>query len=290
MQNTAFSTKKTLNIGGNLFQITKPLVMGIVNVTPDSFYDGGVHQSEKSILAKAERFIEEGATFVDIGGYSSRPGASHISLEDELGRVLPAIKLIARTFPGLIISVDTFRSEVAAAAVNEGARMVNDISGGQLDSMMFSTVARLRVPYILMHMKGSPQTMTQEAAYNNVTRDVMDYFRDRILAAHEAGVKDIIIDPGFGFAKTREHNFQLLANLSLFKALGYPVLVGLSRKSMIWKTLGITADHALNGTTVMNTVALQNGADILRVHDVMEAVQTVKLLGSLPLAHRDAES
>lgn len=252
-------------------------VMGIINVTPDSFYDGGRTFGLREVVAQAETMLSAGAFFLDIGGYSSRPGAEEITVDEEIKRVIPAIEAILKNFPQALISIDTFRSEVAAAAVHSGACIVNDISGGLLDENMLSTVGKLKVPYILMHMRGTPQTMTQKTDYENVTRDVLYYFSERIAAARAQGISDIIADPGFGFAKTRQQSFQLLNDLELFKHLDTPILVGVSRKSMIYKSLEITPQEALNGTTSLNTVALLKGASILRVHDVKEAVECIKL-------------
>ena len=274
---TPFSTKKTLNIRGNLVILEVPKVMGIINVTPDSFYAGSRANQEKEVLKKAERMWKDGATFVDLGGYSSRPGASDIPVEEELERVLVHIKNLRQELPGLYISIDTFRSKVAQEAVLAGADMVNDISGGTLDPLMFDVVSQLQVPYILMHMKGTPQTMKQEAIYENMLLEMFIYFRNKVTELRQKGLKDIIVDPGFGFAKTIAHNYELLAGLGYFKVLELPLLAGLSRKSMIYKTLGITPAEALNGTTALNMLALVNGANILRVHDVKEGVETAKL-------------
>jgi dihydropteroate synthase len=281
VQNTPFSTNKTLNIHGRLIDLNIPRVMGILNVTPDSFYDGGRYMSEGALIGQTEKMLTEGADFIDVGGYSSRPGASEIPEAEEKQRVVQSVSSILKRFPGTIISVDTFRSTVAEAAVGEGAQMINDISGGALDEAMFRTVARLKVPYILMHMKGNPQTMKDEAQYADIMKEVLDYFHRRIFALQQLEVTDIIIDPGFGFAKNIAQNFQLLGNLEKFSLLGKPMLVGLSRKSMIWKTLDIDATAGLNGTTALNTMALLKGADILRVHDVKEAREAVKLFTSL---------
>ncbi|MEI6050658.1 MAG: dihydropteroate synthase [Bacteroidota bacterium] len=252
--------------------------MGILNITPDSFYEGSRYNSDEDIIKAAVKMMEDGADIIDVGGYSSRPGATDISMEEEGTRVLKAIKLIRRELPEAVISVDTFRADVAMKAVNEcGAHIINDISGGHADSRMFSVIEKLNVPYIMMHMKGNPHTMQDNPVYDDVVADILKWFGERIFRLQSAGVKDIIIDPGFGFGKTVEHNFELLRRLSDFSIAGLPLLVGISRKSMIWKTLGIKADEALNGTTALNAFALSNGADILRVHDVKEAVQTVKL-------------
>lgn len=255
--------------------------MGVLNVTPDSFYDGGKYLSETDILHQAEKMLSEGADFLDIGGYSTRPGASDISAEEEQERIVKSISAVMRSFPGSIISVDTFRASVAEAAVDCGASMINDVSGGNLDADMFPAVARMKVPYILMHMKGNPRDMTSQTQYNNLIKDILDYFHQKIFALRNLGVKDIIIDPGFGFAKTIEQNFALLNNLEKFSLAGKPLLAGLSRKSLIWKTLGVRPADALNGTTSLNSVALMKGARILRVHDVKEAREVVKLFTSM---------
>lgn len=281
MQGKLPLTNKTLNCKGKLVDLSTPKVMGILNVTPDSFYDGGRLTDEASILKQAERLLTEGATFVEVGGYSSRPGATDISEEEEMKRILPVVQSLSKYFPEAIISIDTFRSEVARHAINEGACIVNDISGGRLDSLMVETVAALGVPYILMHSRGTPQNMTQLTEYENLIKDVVDYFHQKVSNLQKAGVKDIIIDPGFGFAKNIEQNFQLLKHLGHFQILGKPLLVGLSRKSMIWKTLKANPENALNGTTALNTIALLKGASILRVHDVKEAVETIKLIGAI---------
>lgn len=255
--------------------------MGILNVTPDSFYDGGRLTTERAILERAGQMLAEGATFLDVGGYSSRPGAADVPEAEELARVLPAVKAIVKTFPGAIVSIDTFRAGVARAAVAEGAGMINDISGGGLDAGMPQAAAEAAVPYVLMHMRGTPQTMKDQVQYDDLLKTINDYFHQRVRLFHDAGCKDIILDPGFGFAKTREHNFELLGKLPLLQLHGKPLLVGLSRKSMVWKTLGIEAAEALNGTTAMNTVALLHGASILRVHDIREAQQVITLVSAL---------
>lgn len=252
--------------------------MGIINVTPDSFYDGGAATSEKKILQQAEKMLNQGATFLDVGGYSSRPGALHISTKEEKGRVLPAVKAIVKKFPKALVSIDTFRAEVAHAAINEGASLINDISAGLLDTKMLQTAAKLQVPYIMMHMRGTPQTMAKLNNYKNVVTAVLHYFSERIAAARAVGINDVIVDPGFGFSKTTGQGFALLRSLQAFNGLGCPLLVGVSRKSMIYKTLHTAPAGALNGTTVLHTLALQKGAHILRVHDVKEAVQCIKLL------------
>ncbi len=281
MQNTGFSTNKTLNINGRLVDLAMPKVMGILNVTPDSFYDGGKFTSDSAIAHRVEQMIKEGLDFIDIGGYSTRPGAPEVAEPEEAARVVRAISIIKKHFPDTIISVDTFRSSIASAAVNEGAGIINDVSGGQLDPEMFATIAKLNVPYILMHMKGSPQTMNKLARYDNLMNEIVDYFHSRIATLAMLGVKDIVIDPGFGFAKTREHNFTILDQLDNLQIIGKPLLVGLSRKSMIWKTLDISPEEALNGTTALHSVALLKGASILRVHDVKAAKEVIKLISVL---------
>jgi dihydropteroate synthase len=271
----------TLNCKGKLIDLTVPKVMGIINVTPDSFYDGGKTTQSREIVAQAKTMLDEGASFLDMGGYSSRPGAEDISEEEELHRIIPAIEIVLKEFPKALISVDTFRSEVAKQGIEAGAALVNDISGGNLDPEMIPLVSKLKVPYIAMHMKGTPQTMSQFAAYDNVTKEVLKYFSEKISEARSHGINDIIADPGFGFAKTRQQSIELLQNLELFKHLEIPYLVGLSRKSLIYKTLETTVENALNGTTVLHSVALLKGASILRVHDVKEAVECVQLLQQL---------
>ena len=271
-----------INTGGKLLDLEIPRVMGILNITPDSFYKGSRYNTDKEILSAATQMSEDGADILDIGGYSSRPGAKDITMEDEGDRVLKAIKLVNRELPEAIISVDTFRSDIAREAVVEyGANMINDISGGDGDNQMFSVVEKLNVPYILMHMKGDPRTMQNKPVYDDIVADILKWFGERIYKLKSAGLKDIIIDPGFGFGKTIEHNFELLRRLGDFSITGLPVIVGISRKSMIWKTLDISAEDALTGTTALNAIALFNGADILRVHDVKEAVQTVRLISKL---------
>lgn len=271
----------TINCRGNLIDLTIPKVMGILNVTPNSFYDGGKYANEKALLNQAAKMLEEGATFIDIGAYSSKPSAEFVSETEETERLVPAVQLILQHFPEALISVDTFRANVAKAALEAGACIVNDIAAGGLDKQMMQTVAEFQVPYIMMHMKGNPQTMQSLAQYNNITKEVLFYFSEKIAQARSFGINDLIVDPGFGFAKTTEQNFELLANLELCDRLELPILVGVSRKSMIYKTLETTAEFALNGTTVLNTIALQKGSNILRVHDVKEAIECVKLHQSL---------
>jgi dihydropteroate synthase len=272
---------KSLNIRGKLVDLSTPLVMGILNVTPDSFFDGGNFTTESAILNRVEKMLSEGASIIDVGGYSSRPDAADITEKEEINRSVSAIKLITKKFPTAILSIDTFRSEVARQAVLEGAALVNDISAGELDQKMFSTVTNLKVPYIVMHMRGNPQTMKNLTVYENLMREIIDYFHAKISTLTALGISDIIIDPGFGFAKTIEQNFHLLKLLDHFKILDKPMLVGLSRKSMIWKTLEGTPEDALNGTTALNVVALLAGANIIRVHDIKEAVEVVKLYSKL---------
>lgn len=272
---------QTLNCKGALIDLSVPKVMGIINATPDSFYDGGKTVTLNEILRQAEGMLNEGAAFLDIGGYSSRPGADDVSETEELQRVLPAVEAIIKEFPEAIISVDSFRSKVAKSAIEAGAAIVNDISGGTKDIEMLSAVSKLKVPFIAMHMRGTPQTMSQLTEYTNITRDVLAYFSERLAAARAAGIDDIIADPGFGFAKTRAQSFELLNNLELFKHLEVPYLIGVSRKSMIYKTIETTADNALNGTTALHAIALLKGASILRVHDVQEAVECVSLLQAM---------
>lgn len=272
----------SINCLGRLLSLEKPIVMGILNATPDSFFKGHLNSGLEAMAAKAIEMTNAGAAIIDIGGQSTRPGASLLSAAEEGERVLPLIRHLASTNPSITISIDTFYASVAAEAVAAGARIVNDVSGGNLDDTMINTVASLHVPYICMHMQGTPQTMQQNPTYENVTKEVLEFFIKKVEQCQLAGIHDIIIDPGFGFGKTADHNFELLKNLSVFKMLDKPILAGVSRKGMIYKTLNISPDEALNGTTVLNTVALQNGANILRVHDVLEAKQAIELLDKLP--------
>ena len=271
----------TINCKGKLIDLASPKVMGILNITPDSFYDGGAHKNEVEVLNHVERMLSEGATFIDVGAYSSRPNADHVSEIDELKRILPIVKLILKEFPETLLSIDTFRSEIAKQCIEAGACMINDISAGKLDEHMLQTIADLHVPYIMMHMRGTPQNMQQQTEYDNLLKDILFYFSERIAAAKAAGIIDIMVDPGFGFAKTLEQNFELLNKLELFKIIEKPLLIGISRKSMIYKTLETSAKEALNGTSVLNTIALQKGASILRVHDVKEAMECITLVKSL---------
>lgn len=276
----------TLNCNGRLLVVDKPLVMGIINATPDSFFAGSRRQAVDAILGQAEDMLRNGADILDIGGQSTRPGSEVIDVAEELQRVIPGIEAIHRRFPAAFISIDTYYSEVAARSVAAGASIVNDISAGRMDERMVPTVASLRVPYVLMHMKGNPKTMQESPQYANVTREVFDFFISRTAELEKAGIRDIIIDPGFGFGKTYAHNFELLRSLPVFRLLSRPLLVGLSRKSTVYRTLGVPVTEALNGTTVLNTIALANGAGILRVHDVKEAREAVALvqacLGNAP--------
>lgn len=271
----------TLNCKGRLLLVDKPLVMGIINITPDSFYGGSRVDNITELLSQAERMLTHGASILDIGGQSTRPGSTKIGVEEELRRVITPIEMIHQRFPGAIISIDTYYSGVASAAIHAGASMVNDISGGSMDPDMISTVAACKVPYVIMHMQGTPQTMQEKPQYENVTREVLDFFIDRIPVLRAAGISDIIVDPGFGFGKTIAHNFTLLQDLPVFKILDCPVLLGVSRKSTIYKTLGVTAEESLNGSTVLHTIGLLHGASILRVHDVKEAGEAIKLVGQL---------
>lgn len=267
-----------ININGKLIDFKMPRIMGILNITPDSFFEGSrfTHETQPIVDTVGE-MLENGATFIDIGGYSTRPNAADISENEELDRVLPVVEIINEHFPDAIISIDTFRAEVAKKTIQAGGHIINDIAGGNLDEAMFAIVAELNVPYILMHSRGNPQTMSKLNQYNNLTVDVISELQAKVSVLREKGVKDIIIDPGFGFAKNPKQNFELLRNFEAFQIFELPVLAGLSRKSMIWKTLQIDPKDALNGTTALNMVALQKGANILRVHDVKEAAETVKL-------------
>jgi len=270
-----------INCNGTLIDLSSPKIMGILNITPNSFFDGGKFNSLDAAVAQTEKMLSEGATFIDIGGASSKPGVDEISVDEELSRVLPIIEKIATTFPKAIISIDTYRSEVAQKAVEAGAQIVNDISAGNMDSKMLQTVGALGVPYIAMHMQGTPQTMQNNPSYDDVLTAVRYFFSEKINAAHTAGIDDVILDPGFGFGKTTQHNFAMLNHLHTLYIEGVPLLVGVSRKSMIYKTLHTNSESALNGTTVLNTVALQHGAHILRVHDVKEAKEAVQLVEAL---------
>jgi dihydropteroate synthase len=267
----------TINCKGQLIDLSTPKIMGILNVTPNSFYDGGKFTLNENGLSQVGKMLEEGATFIDIGAYSSKPNAEFVSEEEERSRILPVVKSILKQFPDALLSIDTFRSEIAAVCIENGAAIINDISAGNLDEKMMEVVAKYNVPYIMMHLRGTPQTMQSQTNYENIIKEIVFYFSEKVNKARSLGINDLIIDPGFGFAKTLEQNYEVLQNLELFKMLDLPILAGISRKSMVYKPLGLTADEALNGTTVLNTIALSKGANILRVHDVKEALECVKL-------------
>ena len=271
----------TINCKGTLVDFSSPKVMGILNITPDSFFDGGKYQHKKAILTQTEKMLKEGATFIDVGAYSSRPGADHVSEEEELRRILPAVALLLREFPDIYLSIDTFRSRVAKKTIEAGASVINDISGGNMDALMFKTVAQLQVPYILMHMQGTPQTMQHHPCYGHITTDLIQFFSEKIDELRRLQINDVIIDVGFGFGKTILHNFQLLKELHHFQTFNLPLLAGVSRKSMLYKTLNIHPNDALNATSSANTIALLHGANILRVHDVKEAVECIKIVEQL---------
>lgn len=282
IEDKLFPLKNTLQIKGRLFLIDKPLIMGILNLTPDSFFSGSRSQTSKEMLIlKASQMIQEGADILDLGGYSTRPGASEVTEEEEIKRVIPAVEWISEAFPSVLISVDTFRANVARAAVLAGAQLVNDISAGNLDSKMLETVGQLDVPYIAMHMRGNPKTMLEKTNYSDILVEIMNYFSEKVANCKANGIKDIIVDPGFGFAKTVEQNYEILRNLDYFLALSLPILIGVSRKSMIYKTLGISPEEALNGSTALHMYALSKGANILRVHDIKEAKETLNLYKQL---------
>ena len=271
----------TINCAGKLVDLSTPKIMGILNVTPDSFYDGGVHNSDKKILKHVEKMLNDGAVFIDIGAYSSRPNGKNIDENEELNRVVPALELVNNTFPNTIISIDTFRSKVAEACLNSGASIINDISAGEMDKKMMKIVGKYKVPYIMMHMKGSPQNMIRKTNYNDMLKEIIKYFSKKINQAVSYKINDMIIDPGFGFAKDLKQNYNLLSNMNLLKILDKPIMVGISRKSMIYKLLKTSAKESLNGTTILNTVSLIKGASILRVHDVKEASECIKLISAL---------
>lgn len=273
---------QTLNIKGELISLEEPIVMGILNVTPDSFYEGSRKQSEADIHRRIEEILQEGGRIIDVGGYSSRPDAQEVSPEEEMQRLGLALRILRNEYPKAIVSIDTFRADIARRCVEEyGAAIINDISGGELDTEMFPTIAALHIPYIIMHMRGTPQTMQQYCNYQNLTADILHYFSRKVEQLHLMGVSDIIIDPGFGFSKTLEQNYELMRHLNDFSLLEKPILVGISRKSMIYNLLGNTPMESLNGTTVLNTYALLNGANILRVHDVKAAVEAVRIIQKL---------
>jgi dihydropteroate synthase len=270
-----------MNCKGQLIDLSTPKVMGILNITPNSFFDGGKYKNETELLERVEKMLDEGATFIDVGAYSSKPNAEFVSEEEEISRILPVVNLLQKQFPDILLSIDTFRAEVAKRCIENGAAIINDISAGKLDDKMFEIVAQFQVPYIMMHMKGTPQTMQTLTEYDDIVKEMLFYFSERVAAARALGINDLIIDPGFGFAKTLEQNFEVMQKLELFQMLELPLLVGISRKSMIYKTLDINADAALNGTTVLNTISLSKGATILRVHDVKEAVESIRLFNKL---------
>ena len=271
----------TINCKGQLIDLTTPKVMGILNVTPNSFYDGGMYKSSSEMLTKVGKMLSGGATFIDVGAYSSKPSAEYVSEEEELQRIVPIINLILEYYPETLISIDTFRSDVAKVCIENGAAIINDISAGNLDDNMLETIAKYNVPYIMMHMRGTPQTMQAMTSYENIVKEILFYFSERIAQARSHGINDLIVDPGFGFAKTLEQNYEVLQKMELFEILELPLLAGVSRKSMIYKTLNSTAEEALNGTTFLNAIALTKGAKILRVHDVKEAMECVTLFNKI---------
>jgi dihydropteroate synthase len=271
----------TINCKGQLIDLASPKIMGILNVTPNSFFDGGKYKSEGEMLSKVEKMLNDGATFIDLGAYSSKPSAEFVSEQEELQRIVPIVQLILEHFPETLISIDTFRSEVARACIENGAAIINDISAGKLDDKMLETIAKYNVPFIMMHMRGTPQTMQTMTSYENIVKEMLFYFSERVAKARSLGINDLIVDPGFGFAKTLEQNYEVLQKMELFEILELPLLVGVSRKSMIYKTLNSSAEEALNGTTFLNAIALTKGAKILRVHDVKEAMECVTLFNKL---------
>lgn len=271
----------TINCKGKLITLDSPKVMGVLNLTPDSFYDGGKYKNPREIIHQTEKMLKEGATFIDLGAYSSRPGAKEVPEQEELGRIVPVVQLLTKEFPDILLSIDTFRSQVARETIEAGAAIVNDISAGNLDAQMIATVAELNVPYCMMHMRGTPKTMKDLNTYTDLLPDILLYFSKKIREARSSGINDLIVDPGIGFSKNPAQGFEILRKLALFKNLDLPLLVGLSRKSLIYKTLGTDPENALNGTSVLNTIALHNGANILRVHDVKEAMECVSLLEEL---------
>ena len=277
-----YKKKSTLNLNGQLIDLSSPVVMGILNTTPDSFYDGGAYTTDLTILKRAAQIVEEGGQFIDIGAMSTRPGAKEITLHEELGRLLPAVRVVKKEFPDVSLSVDTYRSEVVQQVYNQiGDFIINDISGGTFDDQLFEKVAGLNLPYILMHTKGKSMTMQHNPVYDDVVKEVILFLSAQVQKLKQTGVCDIVIDPGFGFGKTADHNYELLNRLDAFRIFELPVLVGLSRKAMIWKEMNKTPEESLNGTTVLNTIALAGGCDILRVHDVKEAIETIRLVGKI---------
>ncbi len=278
---TNFDLKMTINCKGQLIDLSTPKVMGILNVTPNSFFDGGKYKNESEMLSQVGKMLSDGATFIDVGAYSSKPSAEFVSEEEELQRIVPIINLILEYYPETLISIDTFRSEVAQVCIENGAAIINDISAGNLDDNMMETIAKYNVPYIMMHMRGTPETMQKMTSYDNIVKEMLFYFSERVAQARSHGINDLVVDPGFGFAKTLEQNYEVLQKMELFEILELPLLAGVSRKSMIYKTLNSSAEEALNGTTVLNTIALTKGAKILRVHDVKEAMECVTLFNKL---------
>ena len=271
----------TINCKGQLIDLSTPKVMGILNITPNSFFDGGKYKNENELLERVQKMLNEGADFIDVGAYSSKPNAEFVSEEEEISRIIPVVNLLQKHFPEIILSIDTFRAGVAKVCIENGAAIINDISAGKLDDKMLETIAEFQVPYIMMHMKGTPQTMQTFTQYDDIIKEMLFYFSERIAAARALGINDLIVDPGFGFAKTLEQNYAVMKKMELFQMLELPLLVGISRKSMIYKTLETNAESALNGTTFLNTIALTKGAKILRVHDVKEAVECVRLFNKL---------
>lgn len=273
----------TINCKGKLIDLTHPRVMGILNITPNSFFDGGKYKTESEILSQVEKMLNDGATFIDVGAYSSKPNADAVTVEEELARIVPVVERIVNNFPEALLSIDTFRSEVAQACIEKGAAIINDISAGDLDDRMFEVVGKYNVPYIMMHMRGTPQTMQTMTDYDDIVKEILFYFSEKIAKARTFGINDLIIDPGFGFAKTVDQNYEIVRKLELFSSLELPLLAGFSRKSMIYKLLDTSADQALNGTTVLNIIGLNKGARIVRVHDVKEAVECVQLWNKINL-------
>jgi len=276
----------TINCKGNLIDLNSPKIMGVLNITPDSFYDGGKFKDSTTVITQVEKMLADGATFIDVGAYSSRPGAENVSETEELQRIVPIVDLLVNKFPEIVLSIDTFRAKVAKECIIAGAAMVNDISAGNLDAAMMHIVSQLKVPYVMMHLKGTPQNMQQNTTYNHLLKDILYYFSEKITDAHEKGIIDIIVDPGFGFSKNLAQNYELMQKLELFNITKKPILVGISRKSMIYKVLKSDAKNALNGTTALNTIALLKGANILRVHDVKEALECIKIVEQLNAVNR----
>jgi dihydropteroate synthase len=276
----------TINCKGNLIDLNSPKIMGVLNITPDSFYDGGKFKDSTTVITQVEKMLADGATFIDVGAYSSRPGAENVSETEELQRIVPIVDLLVNKFPEIVLSIDTFRAKVAKECIIAGAAMVNDISAGNLDAAMMHIVSQLKVPYVMMHLKGTPQNMQQNTTYDHLLKDILYYFSEKITDAHEKGIIDIIVDPGFGFSKNLAQNYELMQKLELFNITKKSILVGISRKSMIYKVLKSDAKNALNGTTALNTIALLKGANILRVHDVKEALECIKIVQQLNAVNR----